>query len=83
MMLEMYTDHLAMAEAGKGHGGHHVVALKSKYFVMTTAALAFVVMNWVVNSVTFSRIRKLNSEINQVSSKYNYNLLLTLEDIQT
>jgi len=65
MMLEMYTDHLAMAEAGKGHGGPHVVALKSKYFVMTTAALAFVVMNWVVNSVTFSRIRKLNSEINQ------------------
>ena len=68
MMLEMYTDHLAMAEAGKGHGGRHFVALKSKYFVMTTAALAFVVMNWVVNSVTFSRIRKLNTELNQGSS---------------
>ena len=31
------------AEAGKGHGGSHFVALKSKYLVMTTTA--FIVMN--------------------------------------
>merc|ERR1719495_2037059 len=58
MMLEMYTDH-AMAMDGSASGG------KSKYFVMTTGALAFVIMNWVVNSITFSRIRKLNGELKQ------------------
>jgi len=58
MMLEMYTDH-AMAMDGGASGG------KSKYFVMTTGALAFVIMNWVVNSITFSRIRKLNGELKQ------------------
>ena len=59
MMLEMYTDHFRMADDD--------VAVRSKYFVMTTGALAFVIMNWVVNSVTFSRIRKLNGHLVQVT----------------
>jgi len=58
MMLEMYTDH-ALTLDGDASGG------KSKYFVMTTGALAFVIMNWIVNSITFSRIRKLNGELKQ------------------
>ena len=61
MMLEMYTDHYRSGP----HDGDDV-NVRSKYFVMTTGALAFVIMNWVVNSVTFSRIGKLNGAFVQV-----------------
>lgn len=62
MMLEMYTDHYRRSDLA---GSDDDVTVRSKYFVMTTGALAFVIMNWVVNSVTFSRIRKLNGELFQ------------------
>jgi len=64
MMLEMYTDHAMTADNLGGRDASGGIG-RSKYFVMTTGALAFVIMNWVVNSVTFSRIKKLNGELKQ------------------